>query len=167
MKAKITFGIFILLLAISLNTYSQATAYANIFATVIAPIGISNASEASMGEIIITHKSASLSPNSGIDIVASGVKINQNGTAALATFSITDANNFTFDVTLPVEKMKLGDENFTAIVVSNFSSIQNQTNTLDGVKREFTVGVDLYIPDNQNIKNLTAQSNFPVTLNYN
>jgi hypothetical protein len=166
-KAKITFGIFILLLAVSLNTYSQATAYANIFATVIAPIGISNASEVSMGEIIITHKSATLSLNSGIDIMASGVKINQNGTATLATFSITDANNSTFDLTLPVEKMKLGTENSTAMVISNFSSTQNQTHTLNGIKREFTVGVNLYIPDSQNIKNLTAQNNFPVTLNYN
>jgi hypothetical protein len=167
MKAKITIGIILLLIGSSPSTFSQGTAYANIFATVIAPIGISMATDNDFGAIVVSKKNASLSLSSGTEVTASGIKLDQNGTATVASFSLTDTNHSTFDITLPREIIKIGENNLNALIVSNFSSINILTSTLNGMRREVTIAANIHVADNQLINDYTALNPFPVTLNYN
>jgi len=167
MKAIATIGIALLLLAGALRVSSQATAYANIYATVIAPVGIVNNAETNVGNITISKSNSSLSILKGTEISASGVKLEQNGTATLATFSVTDYNNSTFDITLPNENLTIGAGNANAMTVSNFNSINTLSSSFQNGRREVRIGANLHVAENLAFSNSTTQESFPVTLNYN
>jgi hypothetical protein len=164
MKAKIILGISLLSLVTALNSLAQATAYANIFATVVAPVGINTTFEEHSGEIVVSQTIGNSREN---HITASGTALNFDGSASLTTFSITDAKNSTFDITLPSENLNFGSDNQTTLSINNFSSIQSQTTTQQGTKNVITIGAKVNMPLNQYFSSYQAQNQFPVTLNYN
>lgn len=166
MKAKITIGIALLLLGWSLPVVAQSTAYANIYATVIAPVQFSKTNDMTFDDIQLSKKSTSLSIRTGKNVSAD-LKMSQNGTATLASFSITDSNHTTFDITLPTENIKISDGNANTMTVSNFSSSQTLSGSLYATTRNINVGADLQIPENLTAGNYSTQNSFPVTLNYN
>lgn len=167
MKAKYIIVISLLSLATALNGFAQVTAYANIFATVVAPVGINTAFDEHSGEIVVSHTSSPIGNNRENLITASGTELNIDGSASLTTFSVTDAKNSTFDITLPSENLNFGSDNHTTLSVSNFSSLQTQTTTHQGSKKVITIGAKVNLPENQNFSIYQAQNQFPVTLNYN
>jgi hypothetical protein len=117
-------------------------------------------------DITLTQKSGSVSINTSNNI-SSGLNVSQNGTATLAAFSISDSDHSTFDITLPTENITIGSGNFDNMIVSNFSSTQSVTRSINGTTREIKVGANLQIPENQMPGNYNTQNPFPVTLNYN
>lgn len=167
MKAKATILIMFLFIGASLPAFAQATAYANIYVTVVAPAGISNTSDNNFGSIVIPKKNSSVSINSNNELTASGVKLTQTGAATLASFSVADSDNTTFDVTLPSENMMIGEGNSTTMEISNFSCTHSLTSSLEGNMREIRVGASLHFSEDLTIKNNNSQNRFPVTLNYN
>jgi len=167
MKAKIILGISLLSLFTALNSLAQATAYANIFATVVAPVGINTTLGEHSGEIVLSQTSVTNENNKESIITASGIALNYDGLASLATFSVTDAKNSTFDITLPSENLKFGSDNLTTLSVSDFSSKQTYTTTLQGSRKVITIGAKVNLPDNQIFSSYKAQNQYPVTLNYN
>jgi hypothetical protein len=167
MKAKIILGIFLLSLVTALNSLAQVTAYANIFATVVAPVGINTTLDEHSGEIVVSQTNAPMGNSEESLITASGLALNFDGSASLTTFSVTDAKNSTFDITLPSENLNFGPDNHTTLSVSNFSSLQTQTTTPQGSRKVITIGAKVNLPENLNFSSYQAQNQFPVTLNYN
>jgi len=166
MKAKMTIAILILYFGSAFSAVAQLTAYANIYATVVAPVGISDLSNNNLGEIVVARTGSNASSTSANTVTASGLQVSQNGTATVASFSVTDYNNTTFDITLPTSDIKLGMGNDN-LIAGNFSSSYSLANNLTGGKKEITIGTTLYIPETRIANNFIAQNPFPVTLNYN
>ena len=166
MKAKIYIVTIILSIGSANISVAQLTAYANIYATVVAPVGISDLSNETLGTIVVSNTQNSASLKSASTVTISGMQVAQNGTATVASFSLTDYNNTTFDITLPSSNIKLsnGKDN---MIVSNFSSNYSLASNLLSGKKEITIGAELYIPENRVASNYNAQNPFPVTLNYN
>ena len=166
MKAKIYIATIILSIGSANISVAQLTAYANIYATVVAPVGISDLSNETLGTIVVTTTQNSASLKSASLATVSGMQVAQNGTATVAYFSVTDYNNTTFDITLPTSNIKLSKGN-NNMVASNFSSNYSLASSLTAGKKEFTIGAELYIPENRVASNYNTQNPFPVTLNYN
>ncbi|MEI6276083.1 MAG: DUF4402 domain-containing protein [Prolixibacteraceae bacterium] len=167
MKAKIIIGFGIILLASSLQSLAQATAYVNIYAEVVAPIGITNTSVINSGEIVVSKNSATSINSVENTITASGIKLEQNGPVTLTSFVVTDTTHSTFDITLPSTNIAIGDGTSNSITVSNFNSNQTLASSTQGNTRMITIGADLNIPINQTISNYQTQNQYPVTFNYN
>jgi len=166
MKAKISIALLIIFFGTTGSSVAQLTAYANIYATVVASVGISDLSNETLGTIVVTSTQNSSSLKSVSRTTVSGIQVTQNGTATVASFSVTDYNNTTFDITLPTNNIKLSKGNDN-MVASNFSSNYSLSSSLTTGKKEITIGAELYIPENRVASNFNAQNPFPVTLNYN
>ena len=61
MKAKIYIATILLSIGSANTTVAQLTAYANIYATVVAPVGISDLSNESLGTIVVARNQNSAS----------------------------------------------------------------------------------------------------------
>jgi len=94
------------------------------------------------------------------------MQVAQNETATVASFSLTDYNNTTFDLTLPTSNINLSEGN-NNLVASNFSHNYSLDNTLESGKKMIKIGAVLHLSDNLSANNYIAQNPFPVTLNYN
>jgi hypothetical protein len=145
MKTKINFGIAIFILACSFSSVAQMTAYANIYAEVIAPIGIGKSTDLTINQTIVDQKSVS-------------------GTAA--SFSVKGSSLNTFDVTLPKEIFTInnGAGNMT---VSNFTTSVVPSNTLQNNASVISINATLNVSGARTAGNYSAQNPFQVTLNYN
>ena len=166
MKAKLYIATIILSLGSSFTSVAQLTAYANIYATVVAPVGISDLSNETLGTIVIASNQNSTSLKSTSFVTVSGMQVAQNGTATVASFSLTDYNNTTFDLTLPTSTIKMSDGK-DSLLASNFSSSYSMANSLQGGKTIIRIGANMHLPEDQTTSNFFAQNRFPVTLNYN
>jgi hypothetical protein len=167
MKAKTVFGILIILLTNSLPVLSQATAYANIYAEVVAPVGINNTSALHPVEIVFKKIQTTINPTDERTKPVIDLNFSQNGSVTLTSFSITDALHSTFDITLPSEKIRICDDQFNMLIISNFVREQANTGIAQGNKRTITIGADFNFPDNHFNGNTQAKNLFPVTINYN
>ena len=166
MKAKLYIATIILSLGSAFTSVAQLTAYANIYATVVAPVGICDLSNETLGTIVIASNQNSTSLKSTSFVTVSGMQVAQNGTATVASFSLTDYNNTTFDLTLPTSTIKMSDGK-DSLLASNFSSSYSMANSLQGGKTIIRIGANMHLPEDQTTSNFFAQNRFPVTLNYN
>ncbi len=166
MKAKIYIATILLSIGSANTTVAQLTAYANIYATVVAPVGISDLSNESLGTIVVARNQNSASLKSANLVTVSGMEVAQNGMATVASFSLTDYNNTTFDLTLPTSTIKMSDGN-DSLLASNFSSSYFLANSMEGGKTIIKIGANMHLPEDQTTSNFIAQNSFPVTLNYN
>jgi hypothetical protein len=166
MKAKIILGL-ILSTAAALNSFAQYTAYANIYATVVAPIEIITTLEEHSGEIVVSQKGTSISSSAQNTITASGIALTSNGIASIATFSVSDQKNSTFDITLPSENLIFATDMASILTVSNFSSNKTKGAAINDKTQVITVGASISFPENQIVSNNSPQNQFPITLNYN
>jgi len=167
MKAKISFGIFLIFFTYSLPVLSQATAYANIYAEVVAPVGINNTSALHSGEIVVSKTPKTIGTLDETSKSVRDAKIGQNGSVTLISFSITDAQHSTFDITLPTTMIGIGDNHSNVLTVSNFTSNQALASVSQGNKRTITVGADFNFHDHPANRNFQSQNQIPVTINYN
>jgi len=166
MKAKLSIATVILFLGSANLCTAQLTAYANIYATVVAPVGISDLSNDSLGTIVVAKSPINTTAKSAGMVTVSGMQVAQNETATVASFSLTDYNNTTFDLTLPTSNINLSEGN-NNLVASNFSHNYSLDHTLESGKKMIKIGAVLHLSDNLSANNYIAQNPFPVTLNYN
>ena len=143
MKAKIIIGISILILAGSFSSAAQMTAYANIFAEVVAPIGIGKATDLTINQTVVGQTSLS-------------------GTSA--SFKIEGSRQTIFNVTLPSEALTITNE-AGSMIVSNF--ISTTTHTQQGNASLISIDATLKVNGTQTAGNYSAKNPFQVTLNYN
>lgn len=156
MKAAKILGIIaILFFGCVFQASAQATAYANIYATVVAPAGIEKKADMSFSQIAPTKNSST---------VVLGQTAAGNGT--LASFTVTGGNQ-TFDVTLPQGSFTISNGSNNTMLVSNFTSVQTQAASLQGNSSEVRIGATLHMAPNQATGSYNAQDPFMVTLNYN
>jgi hypothetical protein len=167
MKAKVTLGIAVILFGCSFHAFAQATAYANIYATVVAPVGIEKKADLTFSEIISSKNSNTVVLGTDNQLTASNIEVAQNGKGTVASFSITGSNQSTFDVTLPKETFTISDGGSNTMTVSNFTSTHAQLNTLQSNSNIIKIGATLHVPENQSAGSYNAQNPFLVTLNYN
>ena len=167
MKAKITIGIAVILFGCSFRVFAQATAYANIYATVVAPVGIEKTADLTFSEIISSKNSSTVVLGADNQLTASSAELAQNGKGTVAAFSVTGSNQSTFDVTLPKETFAINGGGDNTLIVSDFTSTHAQLNTLQSNSSVIKIGATLHVPENQSAGNYNAQNPFLVTLNYN
>ena len=166
MKAKLYIATIILFIGSANFCTAQLTAYANIYATVVAPVGISDLSNESLGTIVVAKSPVNTTAKSAGIVTVSGLQVAQNETATVASFSLTDYNNTTFDLTLPSSNINLSEGN-NNLVASNFSHQYSLENSPESGKKVIKIGAILHMAGNLPENNYTAQNPFPVTLNYN
>jgi hypothetical protein len=166
MKAKIVIGIVLFLMGVTNDIFAQATAYANIFAEVIAPVGIEKTNDLTYLDRTSSSNNAAVVLQANNPQITSAIDLTKNGSATLASFSIT-GNDQTFDVTLPSESFTISDGNAKTMVVGNFNSTYAEVNTLHGNIHTLKVGATLHLPLHQAAGNYGTTAPFQVTLNYN
>jgi hypothetical protein len=126
MKPRYAIATAILLLGFSTSSFAQMIAYANIFAQVVAPVGIqlSNTPLAGYKSSIAT---TGLQAFDEADGIISDHRIILNKEDNIVVSYLIAANNQTFDVSLPTEKLFFSDENDNKMelsIISNNSSVQ-------------------------------------------
>lgn len=140
MKAKITLGIAIFILAFAFSSKAQMTAYANIYAEVVAPIGIEKGSDLTINQTIVGQKSVS---------------------ATAASFSVKGSSQNTFDVTLPSSEVVVTNGQ-SSLTVGNFT-----TTTAGSNNNTISIAATLNTNGIQSAGNYNAKEPFQVTVNYN
>ncbi len=167
MKAKVTIGIALFLLGGAFHAFAQATAYANIYACVVAPIGFTKTADLSFSDANVSKSSNTIEITSDNSGNASDIEMGSGGTTSLATFVVSNRDHLTFDVTLPTEAIQIGDNNSNIMTINNFTSANKLTGSFINGSREIKVAATLHMPENQVAGNFYAQNPFPVTINYN
>lgn len=167
MKAKVTIGIVVILIGYAVPAFAQMTAYANIYAQVVAPVGIGKTTDLTFSEISPSQKSSNVVLSADNTLTTSGLELTQSGKGTLASFSVTNSNQTTFDVTLPKGTYTISDGGNTRLMVNDFTYTPSTTNSLQNSASVIKIGATLHIPENQAVGNYSAQDSFPVILNYN
>lgn len=110
MIPRFTIATAIMLLGFSVSSFAQMTAYANIYAQVVAPVGIQSSNNPPTG-----YKSSTVSKGlqafDEADGIISDQSIIPNEENNTVVSYLIAANNQTFDVSLPNEKLFFNDEN--------------------------------------------------------
>jgi hypothetical protein len=166
-KAQIIFGIIILLIATSFQTIAQSTAFANIYAEVVASVGIRNTSDVHSGEFAVSKNSPTVPISSKNEISVSGTSPEHGGSVTLSSFSIMDTSNSTFSITLPQENINIGNGFPNSLNICNFISNQTRTGSVQGYKTGITISATLNMTENYTVCNNQAKHPFPITFNYN
>ncbi len=166
MTAKITIGIALLLGSI-FHAFAQMTAYANIYAEVVAPVGVEKISDLTFSNIISSKAGKTVVLGADNLQTLSDIELTQNEKGTVASFSVTGNNLSTFDVTLPKESFAVSDGSSKIMTVSNFTSASSLTNNLQASNSVIKIGASLYVPENQSTGNYNTKTPFNVTLNYN
>lgn len=164
MKQKFAIATVILLLGFSTSSLAQMTAYANIYAQVVAPVGIQLSNNPPVG-----YKSSIVSKGLQDFDEAEGIisdhrfipnKDNNN----VASYLIA-ANNQIIDVSLPNEKLYFSDVLGNKMEMSIISN--NSSGQLWHGNRVIEVNTLIYPSENLVPVYNTAPENLMVTLNYN
>jgi hypothetical protein len=121
------------------------TAYANIYAEVVAPIGIGKYTDLTINQTIVGQTGVS-------------------GTAA--SFTVKGSSLNTFNVTLPVKEMII---NTIAdyMTVSDFTSTTSTADAFQNNSWVISIAATLKLNGTQAAGNYCVQDSFQVTLNYN
>ncbi len=167
MNLKLTLGIAIILFGSALISSAQMTAYANIYAEVVAPISIEKSADLTFSEIVASKKSSTVVLGGVTNLTTSTVEFAQTGKGTFATFSVAGGNQATFDVTLPKETFTISNGGAENMIVSDFTSTSTPANALQTSASIIKIGATLNVPQNQSAGNYSAQNPFLVTLNYN
>lgn len=167
MNAKIAIGIGILLITSSLQTLAQATANVNIYAQIVSPIEIRNTKDFQTVEIVVSNKNTTIGIGAEKTLTASGILLEKGGSVNLTYISVTDNGHSTFNISVPSEKITIGDGTSDFLAVSNFNISNTLTGAQKGHEKMITVSAHLNIPENDFVRGYETQTPFPVTINYN
>ena len=164
---KLTILIAILLVVgFSTNAFAQVTATASTTATIVTPIGISNAANMNFGNVainasagtVVLTPAGSRSSTGGVTLPATA------GTVTAAAFAVTGSGNYTYTITLPGGPITL---NAGPVTVGTFVSNPSGTGTLTAGAQTVTVGATLNLPAGTTAGSYTNAAGLAVTVNYN
>lgn len=164
MKAIITLGIVLIALSFS-PAYGQMTAYANIYAEVVAPAFIEKSADMTFTQISATGKSGSVVLNSTGNWSADDAA--QAGKGTLATFSIPGNDVSAFDISLPNQEVTIQNGNSGTLKISNFTTSVTASASEGGSSRVVRIGATLHLGENPLAGNFNDQNSFQVNFNYN
>jgi len=162
MKAKIFLLLTILTALFQQEVKAQATAYANIFCTIVAPVEIAKVMDMSAGKII----SGNTAPSNQLSITSDNMNLSQDGKTNVAAFTISGKNNV-FAVTLQNQPLELFNEKSNSVTVNNFASKTAMITDLGNGEQKVTISASLNVTKNQPTGNYDSKSPFNVTFNYN
>lgn len=146
--------------------HGQATANFTASVTIIQPIEITTTSQMDF---------ASLDAQTGGEVVLTpdnqrratgGVILAEGGAVSAATFKVTGEPGLSFNISLPNSSHILtnGNEN---IIIRDFESSMNSTESLGSGTKEFSVGATLDIEGGQDPGFYSSTVPLAVTVNYN
>lgn len=158
--------IAIFTLCFSNTIFAQATANFNASVTVIQPIGITTTSNLNFANVDASKGGElTLSPDTSISSTG-GVALVDGGNASAASFEVTGAPGYTFDVTLPADNYVLTNGSETIEINDFTSSIEGETALVDGTY-VFKVGATLNLNPNQSPGYYVSEGGLTVAVNYN
>lgn len=166
MKAITFLLLLILTISFQINSKAQATAYANIYATVVAPVGMTMEMDLRAGKIINTNQLSSSSLSTQTINAAENINLTQDGQTTIAAFQVTGKNNV-YAVTVQNQPVVLLNENANSVTVDNFGSeLAMINNATEGVQ-QLRISANLNVSKDQPKGIYGASAPFNVTLNYN
>lgn len=164
MKAIITFGI-LLISMVSSQAFGQMTAYANIYAEVVAPAYIEKSADMTFSRISPSANSGSVVLSGTGDL--QGAATLQAGKGTLATFTIQGNDISTFDISLPNREVVISGSNSGSVKISDFTTSVTASASSQGNRRVVSIGATLHIDENQSTGNFNDSKSFQVNFNYN
>jgi hypothetical protein len=148
----------------------QSQATANVSATIVTPIVISNGDDMNFGNIAVSNTAGTvvLAPN-GSRTSTGGVTLPvSTGTVTPATFNVTGQANYQYTITLPSGTITLNGPSSATMTVGTFTSTPSGSSTLSaGGTDAIAVGATLSVGVNQAPGVYNAASEFPVIVQYN
>jgi hypothetical protein len=165
MKAKLFLTITLLTAIFLVEVKAQATAYANIYCEIVAPVGIEKIMDMSAGQVVTTNPNTTNALSIQNTNASEAIDLSKNGTTTVAAFQVTGKNN-TFAITVQNQPVVLLNENSNSVTVNNFTSELVTQSTASGAQR-ISVNAMLNVSDTQATGNYMASAPFNVTLNYN
>ena len=166
------FGLAIVMIAFSANTFAQVTASATATATVVTPITITRTIDMNFGNLYVSTLSGGtvvLAPNS-TRTVTGGVGLPAvAGTVTAASFTITGTTAATYAITLPAGATTITHTTLplNTMTVTTWTSNPGGTGTLTGGSEILTVGATLNVAAGQVTGTYVSGTPFDVTVNYN
>lgn len=157
----------------SIASAADATANANINATVVAPIAITKTADLNFGSFaaddistgtVIVSTSGGRTFSGGTSAVSAGA-----GTVSAASFNVTGEGTSTFSITLPgtVTLTRTGAGASETMSVGTFVSNPSGTGTLTAGAATVAVGATLSVAAGQVVGTYANASGLPVTVAYN
>ena len=162
-----TFFIFI-----SAEVKAQASASADITATIVSPISIAKVpgKDLSFGSIAPSHAAGLviLSANGSRSAQGGAALPSNGGNITPAEFKVTGEGSYSFSIGLPTTPViMINSGNSETMIVEGFTSSPENTGTLSGGERIVKVGATLKINPNQARGQYYSATPFTVTVNYN
>lgn len=170
-KVSLLFIGTFLLIGFSKTSYGQASATANVSATIVAPIAITKVNDMNFGRIAATAAAGTvtLAP-AGTRTLTGGVTLPSTGgtgDVSPAIFTVTGAANYTYSITLPTTNTII-ENGANQMTVNTFTSTPSGAGTLSGTGTStLSVGATLAVGANQAPGVYTSATPFTVTVNYN
>ncbi|SFW25199.1 DUF4402 domain-containing protein [Chitinophaga sancti] len=170
-KVSLLFAGTFLLLGFSKTSYGQASATANVSATIIAPIAISKSNDMNFGRVAATAAAGTvvLAP-AGTRTFTGGVTLPSfggTGDVSPAIFDVSGAPDYTYSITLPTTATTIANGSNT-MTVDTWTSSPTPIGTLAGDGTQtLRVGATLNVGANQAPGVYTSATPFTVTVNYN
>lgn len=169
MKTSIKlFALGMILMGFGVHVNAQVTASATSTATIVTPIGISNAGDMNFGNIAVSSAAGTvtLAP-AGTRTYTGGITLpNVNGTVSTAKFNVTGEGTYTYAITLPSSALTLTYSGNT-MTVTGFTSNPSGTGALTAGKQTINVGATLNVGASQVAGTYVSGTPFDVTVNYN
>jgi len=167
MKRIIAFAIAIV--AFTTATFAQASATSSASATIVGPIGITNTTPMSFGNVAVSTLAGTvvMTPAGARSVTGGCTLPAVTGSPAAAVFNVTGAANYTYAITLPAGATTItsGTDNMT---VDNWTSTPSGAGTLSaGGAQTLTVGATLNVAGSQPAGTYVSGTPFTVTVNYN
>ena len=161
-------AIALVMLALSVSTFAQASATSSASATIVGPIGIANTIAMNFGNVAVSTVAGTvvLTPAGGRSVTGGCTLPATTGTVSAASFNVTGADGYTYDITLPTADVTITDGT-NNMIVNTFTSNPSGAGTLTGGSETLTVGATLNVTGSQPAGTYTTTTPFTVTVNYN
>jgi hypothetical protein len=166
MNIRIALIFAAIILASYFPSYSQATAYANIFAKVVEPGGVGKTADLTFNENISSKMAVVDETDSNNPAVVKAQTV-QTKKGTLTTFTVMGGKQSTFDITLSKDSFIVGSEGDHKMIVSNFTSAHSGGNGLEYNINEIEIGATLKVSGNPTAAIHSTQNPFLVVVNYN
>jgi hypothetical protein len=165
------------LVLLSVSCYSvralpQSYSVAQASATIVIPISISKINDMNFGEIAVISSASGtviIDPSGSITSGGGGgvTLILTTGSVSSASFNVTGAAGYTYNITLPSGSIPVSCGTNTMDLSSFTCSVSPLGLLSTGGSQLLTVGATLNVPAGQAVGTYSTSSSMPLTVNYN
>ncbi len=156
----------------SVSSRGQSYSIAQASATIVIPISISKINDMNFGEIAVISSASGtviIDPSGSISSGGSGgvTLILTTGSVSSASFNVTGAAGYTYNITLPTGSIPVSSGSNTMDLSSFTCSVSPLGLLSTGGTQLLTVGATLNVPAGQAVGTYSTSSSMPLTVNYN